>query len=105
MAEALAVVKVGYMACEFLKLTPRSRTSAIAGAVSPVTIRPRNPSGTNRMTLCGRWFWANEEAVQTPIRPANNIISKRRIEEISPTRIKPDEPEKQRSGNTLCRFG
>ena len=33
------MVKVGNSECEFLKLTPLSRTSAIAGAVSGVTIR------------------------------------------------------------------
>ena len=31
------MVKVGNSECEFLKLTPLSRTSAIAGAVSGVT--------------------------------------------------------------------
>ena len=48
------MVKVGNSECEFLKLTPLSRTSAIAGAVCGVTIRPRNPSGTNRIEIVGR---------------------------------------------------
>src|SRR5262245_12600415 len=54
MADALAVVKVGNSECEFLRLTPLSRTSAMAGAVSGVTESARSPSGTNRMTLFGR---------------------------------------------------
>src|SRR6185312_15477067 len=54
MPDALAVVNVGNRACEFLKLTPRSRTIAMVGAVSGVTFRPRSPSGMNRMMLCVR---------------------------------------------------
>ncbi len=54
MPDALAVVKVGNRECEFLKLTPLSRTIAMVGAVSGVTMRPRRPSGMNRMMLCGR---------------------------------------------------
>ena len=53
MTEAFAMVKVGNSECEFLKLTPLSRTSAIAGAVCGVTIRPRSPSGTNKIRLRG----------------------------------------------------
>ena len=56
------MVKVGNSECEFLKLTPLSRTSAIAGAVCGVTIRPRNPSGTNRMRLWGVLFCADAGA-------------------------------------------
>src|SRR5215472_16182243 len=41
------------MECEFLKLVPRSRMAAMVGALSPVTLRERNPSGTNRTRLCG----------------------------------------------------
>ena len=37
MAEPFAIVKVGNSECGFLKLTPLSRTSAIAGAVCGVT--------------------------------------------------------------------
>src|SRR6266436_6745591 len=59
MAEALAVVKVGNIECEFLKLTPLSRTSAIAGAVCGETMRARNPSGTNRIKLRGVLFCAD----------------------------------------------
>src|SRR5215472_535804 len=53
MADAFGVVKVGNSAWGFLKLTPLSRIAAIVGACSGVTIRARNPSGTNRTTLCG----------------------------------------------------
>ena len=48
------MVKVGNSECGFLKLTPLSRTSAIAGAVSGVTFNARNPSGMNRIRLLGR---------------------------------------------------
>ena len=40
------------------KLTPLSRTAAIAGAVSGVTFSARRPSGTNRMRLWGVVFCA-----------------------------------------------
>src|SRR5262249_1572160 len=58
MADALAVVKVGNIECEFLKFTPRSRTATIAGALSGVTLNARRPSGTNRIMLSGRLVWA-----------------------------------------------
>jgi hypothetical protein len=83
MAEALAVVKVGNSEWEFLKLTPRSRTSAIAGAVSGLTIRPRNPSGTNRMTLCGRLFCEKAASADSKNNPIDNIVTARRIFEFS----------------------
>src|SRR4051812_20271598 len=85
MAEALAVVKVGNRECEFLKLTPLSRTSAIAGAVCGVTIRPRNPSGTNRIRLCGVAFWADAMAADKSVRLADSSASERRID-FSPIR-------------------
>src|ERR1700751_3540440 len=54
------MVKVGKRECEFLKFTPLSRTSAIAGAVSGVTFSARKPSGTNRIRLWGgALFWAD----------------------------------------------
>src|ERR1700761_2020888 len=53
------MVKVGNIECEFLKLTPLSRTSAIAGAVCGVTFSARRPSGTNRIRLCGVAFCAD----------------------------------------------
>src|SRR3974390_2611719 len=54
------MVKVGNSECGFLKLTPLSRTSAMAGAVSGVTFSARRPSGMNRMRLCGvALFWAD----------------------------------------------
>src|ERR1700712_1887431 len=84
MAEALAVVKVGNNECEFLKLTPLSRTSAIAGAVCGVTMRPRRPSGTNKIRLRGGLFWANAAAAFI-VRPAQSIAIFRRIV-ISPER-------------------
>src|SRR5262245_4556313 len=58
MAEPLAIVKVGKIECGFLKLTPLSRISAMAGAVSGVTFSARRPSGTNRIRLRGWLFWA-----------------------------------------------
>src|SRR3954470_9830238 len=80
MADAFAVVKVGNRECEFLKLTPLSRTSAIAGAVCGVTIRPRNPSGTNRIRLCGGAFWADAMPANKSVRPADSSASERRID-------------------------
>src|SRR5258708_35370254 len=59
MAEPLAVVKVGKTECGFLKLTPTSRTAAMAGALSAVTLKARRPSGTNRMRLLGRFASAS----------------------------------------------
>src|SRR6202012_3809121 len=96
MAEALAVVKVGNSEWEFLKLTPRSRTSAIAGAVSALTIRPRRPSGTNRMTLWGWGGWACCEKpapVDVKNKPADNITTARRISELSRNRLTSHEAD------------
>src|SRR5215813_14946559 len=53
------MVKVGNIECGFLKFTPLSRTAAIAGAVSGVTLSARRPSGTNRIRLCGVAFCAD----------------------------------------------
>jgi hypothetical protein len=72
-AAALAVVKVGNIECEFLKLTPRSRIAAIVGALCGVTFMARNPSGTNSTTLCGVLSWA--AATPTVTRPAVNSAS------------------------------
>src|SRR5882724_3934000 len=66
------MVKVGNSECEFLKLTPLSRTSAIAGAVCGVTMRPRKPSGTNRIRLRGVAFCADAVQAVSVIRPADN---------------------------------
>src|SRR5215212_4738391 len=82
-AEAFAVVKVGNSECEFLKLTPLSRTSAMAGAVCGVTICPRNPSGTNRIRLWGVLFWPNAVPAHRTVRPTDSNRLERRIE-ISP---------------------
>src|SRR6266852_4518610 len=84
MVDPFAMVKVGNSECGFLKLTPLSRTSAIAGAVCGVTIRPRNPSGTNRMRLRGVLFCASAVPADSVIRPADNKMIARRIE-ISPS--------------------
>src|ERR1700754_1972696 len=74
------MVKVGNSECEFLKLTPLSRTSAIAGAVCGVTMRPRMPSGTNRMRLRGGLFWADAGPADNAIRPAESNRIAWRIE-------------------------
>src|SRR5262245_16263616 len=71
MAEALAVVKVGKTECGFLKLTPTSRTAAMAGAVSAVTLKARRPSATNRMRLLGRFASAASAPLATTTANAN----------------------------------
>src|SRR6516164_8606338 len=71
MAEALAVVKVGKTECGFLKLTPTSRTAAMAGAVSAVTLKARRPSATNRIRLLGRFASAASAPFATTIANAN----------------------------------
>ncbi len=73
------MVKVGNSECEFLKLTPLSRSSAIAGAVCGVTMRPRRPSGTNRIRLRGVAFCADAEPAASAIRPADSNMIVRRI--------------------------
>ena len=79
------MVKVGNSECEFLKLTPLSRSSAIAGAVCGVTMRPRRPSGTNRIRLRGVAFCADAEPAASAISPADSNRIVRRIR-FSPTR-------------------
>src|SRR6266550_3497657 len=71
MTEALAVVKVGKTECGFLKLTPTSRTAAMAGAVSAVTLKARRPSVTNRMRLLGRFVSAASAPLATTMANAN----------------------------------
>src|SRR6266576_6646948 len=83
MPEALAMVKVGNSECGFLKLTPLSRTSAIAGAVSGVTFNARNPSGMNRIILWGVLFWASAVPTDSTTRPADSNRIERRMN-ISP---------------------
>src|ERR1700719_1276365 len=78
-ADALAVVKVGNSECGFLKLTPLSRTSAIAGAVSGATFSARIPSGTNRITLWGTLFCANAVPADSKARPADRRTTERHI--------------------------
>src|SRR6266550_428172 len=78
------MVKVGNSECEFLKLTPLSRISAIAGAVCAVTMRPRRPSGTNRIRLRGLAFCADAEPAANVIRLADSNTIVRRIR-FSPT--------------------
>src|SRR6202171_2152055 len=79
MPEALAIVKVGNSECGFLKLTPLSRSAAIAGAVSGVTFSARNPSGMNRIRLCGAAFWAKAAAADNSVRPADSHMVERRM--------------------------
>src|ERR1700676_2927820 len=83
MADPLAMVKVGNSACGFLKLTPLSRTSAIAGASSGVTFNAPNPSGMNRIRLWGVEFCANAMPADSIVRLADSNTSERRIN-ISP---------------------
>src|SRR5450432_564998 len=71
------MVKVGNSECEFLKLTPLSRSSAMAGAVCGVTIRPRRPSGTNRIRLCGVPFCADAAPDKTSKLVATAAILRR----------------------------
>src|SRR5438067_1070410 len=66
------MVKVGNSECEFLKLTPLSRISAIAGAVCGLTILPRRPSGMNRIRLRGAAFWAEATPADSVIRLADS---------------------------------
>src|SRR4051812_1238929 len=73
------MVKVGNSECEFLKWTPLSRTSAIAGAVCGVTIRPRSPSGTNRIRLRGAAFCADAAVAVSAIWLADSSTVVRRI--------------------------
>src|ERR1700716_630362 len=73
------MVKVGNSSCEFLKLTPLSRTSAIAGAVCALTILPRSPSGIKRMRLCGMAFCAEAALADSVIRLAESSTIARRI--------------------------
>src|SRR4051812_35323314 len=73
------MVKVGNSECEFLKLTPLSRTSAIAGAVCGVTMRPRRPSGTNRIRLRGVAFCADAGLAARAIRLADSNMMVWRI--------------------------
>ncbi|MGY4504237.1 hypothetical protein ACVWYH_008194 [Bradyrhizobium sp. GM24.11] len=74
------MVNVGNSECEFLKLTPLSRTSAIAGAVSGVIFSARSPSGMNRIRLRGVLFSAEANPVESTVRPADSNTSERRIE-------------------------
>src|ERR1700704_5172825 len=73
------MVKVGNSECEFLKWTPLSRISAIAGAVCGVTMRPRKPSGTNRIKLRGVAFCADAAVAVSAIRLADSNTVVRRI--------------------------
>src|SRR5215469_4551919 len=79
MAEPLAVVKVGKIECGFLKLTPLSRTSAIAGAASGVTFSARRPSGTNRIRLWGVALAAQAALAANVKRLADSSMTARRI--------------------------
>src|SRR5712664_3418108 len=82
MVDPFAMVKVGNSECGFLKLTPLSRTTAIAGAVSGVTIRPRNPSGTNRIKLRGVLFWAKAVTADKIAKLADRIAIFKRMDSL-----------------------
>src|SRR5262245_23293366 len=74
------MVKVGNSECEFLKLTPLSRSSAMVGAVCGVTILPRKPSGIKRIRLRGVAFCAKARPVmENVIRLADSNVMARRI--------------------------
>ena len=77
-AEPLAVVKVGNSEWLLARFTPWSRSAAMAGAVSGVTIPARIPSGTNRITLRGRAAAAaavpSRPATMTPLRIARIAV-------------------------------
>src|SRR3954452_12404287 len=85
------MVKVGNSECEFLKLTPLSRISAIAGAVSGVTFSARRPSGMNRIRLRGVLFSAEAGPVESPadntVSPADSNTSERRIKNLPARRL------------------
>ena len=85
------MVKVGNSECEFLKLTPLSRTSAIAGAVCGVTMRARKPSGTNRIRLRGVAFCAEATLAVNVIRLADSNTTVRRIR-FSPNKKQSGDP-------------
>ncbi len=89
---ALAVVKVGNSEWLLAKLTPWSRTSAMAGAAVASTDPARNPSGTNSTTLCRS---AAAAAIGTSITAASTM---RRI--ISPSL----ETGRSRLAGAACRF-
>src|SRR5438445_11045584 len=80
------MAKVGNSECEFLKLTPLSRTSAIAGAVSGVIFSARRPSGMNRIRMRGVLFWAEasplRSQVDNTVSPAYSNTSERRIKSL-----------------------
>src|SRR6266700_1791451 len=82
MVDPCAMVKVGNSECGFLKLTPLSRTAAIAGAVSGVTIRPRNPSGTNRIRLRGVLFCAEAVTADRIAKLADRIAVFKRMDSL-----------------------
>ena len=85
------MVKVGNSECEFLKLTPLSRTSAIAGAVCGVTMRPRRPSGTNRIRLRGVAFCADAEPAASAISTGGQQYDGA-AHQFSPTRSSSGDP-------------
>ncbi len=85
------MVKVGNSECEFLKLTPLSRTSAIAGAVCGVTMRPRKPSGTNRIRLRGRGVCADAEPAAKAMQSGGQQHDCA-AHQVLPTRSSPADP-------------
>ena len=89
MSKALdLVVEIVLALLAFSAWRLQSRGPAIAGAVCGVTIRPRSPSGTNRIRLWGVLFCADARPVVRTVKPADSNTSERRID-ISPERSIP----------------
>jgi len=63
-----------------LEVDALSRISAIAGALSGVTMRPRSPSGMNRIKLRGVLFCASAALAVRAIRLMDNNAMARRMD-------------------------
>src|SRR4051794_11345528 len=85
------MVKVGNSECEFLKLTPLSRTSAMAGAVCGEVMRPQMPARPERVKLRWEAFCADATVAVKIIRLADSNILVRRIR-FSPERSSFGDP-------------
>jgi len=78
------MVKVGKIECGFLKLTPLSRISAIAGAVSGVTLSARKPSGTKQDQIVGAWHCPADAAPAASVKRLADSRTIARCMKISP---------------------
>ncbi len=65
------MVKVGNSECGFLKLTPLSRISAIAGAVSGVTFNARKSVRHEQDQVVGRGILRERRPADNSARPAD----------------------------------